>query len=787
MIRSLPLRCLRTVALLALVFAAFSHLASAQEPASVAGLEVVARSRYATVYALPDGSRRAAITIHAQNYQRADGSWAPIVEELTPSQTSGFDLECLENGLWSRFGTVNGIPVMEAGAHGAPAVSMSPTGLVSRDADGNVLETIAPLATLATQQGSNTVNFSDLFGGGDDEYIVTADRVKHTLWLDSAALQVPTGSAWIGGTYRLSLPAGHTLCTADGTPVAGTAAVYGELVVVVDGAVRYRLLPVIAYDSADERGAGRYMVTANADGSADITMEVDAAWATDAERSLPIAIDPTLSLQPDPAAGKDTIVREAGANENWGTWENLGANFAQVGTFLYCLLQYDISSIPADSTIDSVSFEWWHWGNTATNEVLSAHVITSDWVETSVTWNTRPTWDANPFAKLTYPAGNGAWRIWSTDFESTVQSWLDGAITNRGFLVQNTAQAQFFIYHWSSDHTANVALRPKFIVDYTEQSGPVIDSPAAGSLPDGYIGIAYGPVAFAASEGAPAYTWSISGSLPPGITQDTSTGELSGNPTTAGSYTFDVIVTDTNDEFDSKTYTIDVYASPDITSPSAGALPEATQNAPTAYAVPTLTFTASGGAPALSWSATGLPTGITLNSGSGVLSGIPTVSGTFNVDVLVTDGNGRTDAESYTLVVNEPIAITTTELPNGREKASYSETIIYSGGTQDVTFGMVITPTLATLTIDSATGEISGTPTVGEQGVYSVDITVTDAYGSTNVVNFSLTIDEAYRGIGTGGSNCGCETRPTPGAKVGHGLLLLVFVIALVALRRRMA
>ncbi len=64
-----------------------------------------------------------------------------------------------------------------------------------------------------------------------------------------------------------------------------------------------------------------------------------------------------------------------------------------------------------------------------------------------------------------------------------------------------------------------------------------------GSLPAGTVGIAYSSSALVASGGTAPYAWSALG-LPPGLSISPSTGAVSGAPTTAGTYSFSVSVTD---------------------------------------------------------------------------------------------------------------------------------------------------------------------------------------------------------------------------------------------------
>ena len=134
--------------------------------------------------------------------------------------------------------------------------------------------------------------------------------------------------------------------------------------------------------------------------------------------------------------------------------------------------------------------------------------------------------------------------------------------------------------------------------------------------------------------GGPVY--SIVGTLPPGITLKPF-GALSGTPTTAGRYTFEVRATDPSNaaNYGSRIWTLNV-------SPLQVSTPVPTGTTGTSYSTG---FTASGGSGTLSWALTGgsLPPGVTLLA-NGTLSGTPTSGGTFNFNFTVTDAAGN----SYT-------------------------------------------------------------------------------------------------------------------------------------------
>jgi hypothetical protein len=69
-------------------------------------------------------------------------------------------------------------------------------------------------------------------------------------------------------------------------------------------------------------------------------------------------------------------------------------------------------------------------------------------------------------------------------------------------------------------------------------------------------------------------------------------------------------------------------------------------------AYPSTTFTTSGGSfqPPFTWSATGLPSGLTMSSG-GTISGTPVQSGTFDIVIILTDSLSRTVQWNYTITI----------------------------------------------------------------------------------------------------------------------------------------
>ena len=158
------------------------------------------------------------------------------------------------------------------------------------------------------------------------------------------------------------------------------------------------------------------------------------------------------------------------------------------------------------------------------------------------------------------------------------------------------------------------------------------------------------PYAFTltASEGTPPYTWAIvSGFLPPGLTLDSATGVISGTPTSARVFRFDIRVDDAQDTTATENFEITIVEPLTITSNPM--LPPGTVGTPHG-----LTLTASGGTPPYTWSIVSgaLAPGLTLNSATGAIGGTPSLAGLFDFVALAADSAGDIVAEDFRLMID---------------------------------------------------------------------------------------------------------------------------------------
>jgi hypothetical protein len=291
------------------------------------------------------------------------------------------------------------------------------------------------------------------------------------------------------------------------------------------------------------------------------------------------------------------------------------------------------------------------------------------------------------------------------------------------------------------------------VADTSKNGTATITVPALLSIPtaeqslSAAVGTAYSQQ-LTVSGGNGTDTWTptpVSGSLPAGWTL-TSGGLLSGPAPThgqAGTYTFTLAVKDSG-TYSATTPQLTVTINP-ATAIAFVAAPTATGTYKVAYSS---AVSATGGAGALTYSSTNLPSWLTLNSSNGAITGTPAAVGTYNFTVTASDGYGdTTTSPQYTIVVSYPAMNITTggPLPTGYIGSSYpSITLVATGGTGVSTnYSWVVTGsnTLPAGLNLSSGGVISGTPTGSPSGPTSITFKVTDTVaGISTTASLSITV-----------------------------------------------
>jgi hypothetical protein len=245
----------------------------------------------------------------------------------------------------------------------------------------------------------------------------------------------------------------------------------------------------------------------------------------------------------------------------------------------------------------------------------------------------------------------------------------------------------------------------------------------------GIVGNPYS-IKFSASGGG-NQSWALysgSGPLPPGLSF-AADGTLSGTPTTAGSYSFVVQVSDASrsDTHQVSLEVVDKLAATPVTTKE--------------YEVGTplsIKLAATGGKAPLAWSQAGgtLPAGLTLNGDT--ITGTPTAPGSTHNLLTLSDAFGQTAVVDVPLTIRAAVAIKTAKLPATKVGKLYRAVLRTNGGVQP--FGWKVTSGKfpVGIRLNRTTGVLSGS--ARQAGSFTLEFTVRDSYGQTQAASLTLTV-----------------------------------------------
>lgn len=206
-----------------------------------------------------------------------------------------------------------------------------------------------------------------------------------------------------------------------------------------------------------------------------------------------------------PAAGdvleagalRDTTIYESATGSlSGGASDSMYVGQTRTGSLRRGLLTFDLSSIPSGSVINSVSMRLWMSQTVSGPSTITAHRLTKDWGEAGsvgggmgaaaqqgdATWLhtfynaqfwTTPGGDFVGAASASASVDQAAYYTWSgAGMVADVQSWVDGASANFGWIVIGNEALEQTAKRFGSSESLDPGAWPKLVVEYTPVPGP---------------------------------------------------------------------------------------------------------------------------------------------------------------------------------------------------------------------------------------------------------------------------------------------------------------------------
>jgi hypothetical protein len=325
--------------------------------------------------------------------------------------------------------------------------------------------------------------------------------------------------------------------------------------------------------------------------------------------------------------------------------------------------------------------------------------------------------DVNPYADTTsqqWTVTLAPDRIELVNLASGMNVTVDGYSTaSGGQLVQDPGNVSPAIQTWA------------FYPVPSGGAAPVIASAATAT---GTVGSAF-TYQIAASNGPTGFNAT---GLPAGLSVDTGSGAITGTPTAAGT---SMIIISASNGTGTGTATLTITVNPAGSAPVITSAGTGTATVGAAY---TYQITASNGP--TGFNASGLPTGLSVDTGTGLITGTPTASGTSTITLSAGNGNG-TGTATLTLTIDPAVApaptITSALTASATAGSAFSYQITASNG--PITY-FNATGLPAGLAIDNGTGAITGTLTT--TGTSAITISAGNGNG-TGTATLTLTVNAA--------------------------------------------
>lgn len=207
-----------------------------------------------------------------------------------------------------------------------------------------------------------------------------------------------------------------------------------------------------------------------------LSVNIDKDWLTAESTTYPVTIDPNTSTLSNYF---DTGIYSAKGGTNYGT--SATACFGRASAYGYGrVLAFFVppSDITSSTTINSAYYWFRETTGRTTNTYVTPYMVTSVWLETSATWNNKPSYNASSAQQQKCINGNSSdssssKHLYRFNITNAVTAWKNGT-TNRGLVFISNEETNG-AYNWRAFATkeySTSSYRPYAVINYTNDTTP---------------------------------------------------------------------------------------------------------------------------------------------------------------------------------------------------------------------------------------------------------------------------------------------------------------------------
>lgn len=461
---------------IALLFSSVSFAVSAEEAPAVRVSEVESlRETNAETYLMSDGSYECVVYAYDKYYKAPDNTLQLTSSKIVPA-TGAERSGKLSSGKNQYKNAANAFDVHFSGS-GAPEVSIAyqdaAVTFSPLAAEKNTAGTTFSLGKVTgcepldklTSTGENTVTYNTAFPNTDLIYVLENNALKEYIILNS----ITAGNTF---SFQFSLD-GVKLQSKDN---------YAEFID-QNGIVLFSLDSLFAVDA---NGAFTDKLKYTFEPIKDsnniiVTVTLDKAYFSSAERVFPIIIDPTIMISSTETA--DACVCSYTPNTNYRLDAKLRTGMDDEYGIRRSFIKFNIPDTIPEGSVTSARIEMEK--TSGATPTVKAYQCVSNWSSSTITWRNMPD-DPGNFAlesttSIPISSGSSWYAMYVTEI---VQEWIDGVSPNYGFILMDDEEG--LTEHWTTWYSSDAASphKPELYITYIEPEVEDPDPDAEDPEPD---------------------------------------------------------------------------------------------------------------------------------------------------------------------------------------------------------------------------------------------------------------------------------------------------------------